>query len=221
MTQGIIIVTSPATKPFLDDLLVAIGGYSKHPIVVHMNEPDNNEYEIGGIKRGLKAKFDEFFLLPDTCMVKDTSLFDIAFEQHQGKACSISPNFLSYTGKYRRETLLTMALPHVQDKASAVDAEAKFLTEYVRKEGRNYIVLYPEFDKNYTFREHNGRQNMVLECDTLIKYKGTWDPKMIKPEPAQPVEKPEKSLLTETDTEKIHINPHFKKTRSILEDNHG
>jgi len=182
MKQGIVIVTCEATKPFMDDMAANIGNYSKYPVIIHGNSPELNEYEMGGIKRALWHGFDEFFLLHDTCKIKDFSLFDIVFEKMIGWSVSISVDFLSYLGKFKRDILEQMTLPTVLNKYDAVEAEANFLKDYCKLAGKDHRVLYPDFDKNYRFEMKHGRENMVLESETLIKYKGTWHPDMIKME---------------------------------------
>lgn len=206
MKQGIVIVTSPATRPFLMDLLDDFGNYAEYDVVIHENSPENNEYEMGGIKRMLNAGYDEFFLLHDTVrLLNGFRLFTQAFERYRGSSCSISPGFLSFLGKFRAETLNKMTLPRVFDKKSAVDAETNFLKEYLNIEGDNHIVIYPNFDQHYRFEEIHGRKNMVLESDSLIKYKGTWHPDMIKKtsEHKMPAEKSDiseqKENMEETD----------------------
>lgn len=179
MNQGIVIVSSFRTRIWLNDLLKSIGNWDKQKVVVHYNSEDNNQYEIGGIKRGLLEGFEEFLLLHDTCLIKSKSLFKVIFDDFYGSSVSISPDFLSYLGKYRRETLLKCTIPEVNSKKTAVDEETRFNREYISKEPF-YHVLYPEFDINYRFEEKHGRNNMVLESPALIKYKGTWSYDMIK-----------------------------------------
>jgi len=179
MSQGIVIVSSFKTRPWLNDLLNSIGNYTKQRVVVHYNSTEENEYEMGGIKRGLQEGFEEFFLLHDTCVIKTKQLFDVIFYRYLGSSVAISPLFLSYLGKYRRETLLKCTIPEVRTKRQAVDAETNFNKEYIEKEPF-FHVMYPEFDIKYRFEEKHGRNNMVLESEGLIKYKGTWSCDMIE-----------------------------------------
>ena len=177
MKLGIVVVTSKATERFLSDFVYQMSSMNvKYPVYYHMNSEETNEYEIGGIKRGMEL-YDEFVLLHDTCIVKTASLFNLFFH-YKNRSVSVSPNFLSYLGKFRTETLSKMELPFVRSKKDAVDAESQFLREYISHEP-NHVVLFPDFDNNYTWKTHNGRMNMVLENQYLIKYKGCWHPDMI------------------------------------------
>ena len=56
MKQGIIIVTSFKTESFLLDLLDSLLAYKQYPTYIHKNTAENNQYEMGGIKLGLKLE---------------------------------------------------------------------------------------------------------------------------------------------------------------------
>jgi hypothetical protein len=178
MKRGVVVVSSKATQMFLVDFLTQMVILNPiYQIHYHINTEHNNEYEIGGIKKGMRL-FDEFVLLHDTCVVKTNTLFDLFFG-YQGTSVSVSPNFLSYLGKFRTKTLLKLTIPNVHTKREAVDAESQFLREYISFEP-NHIVLFPGFDEHYRWQAKHGRMNMVLENDYLIKYKATWHPSMIE-----------------------------------------
>jgi hypothetical protein len=76
-----------------------------------------------------------------------------------------------------------MNLFNVKDKWSAVLQEQYFNQEYFKVS--NPVILFPPktFDKGN--KENNyemkfGRNNQILENEYLKKYKGTWNPNMIK-----------------------------------------
>ena len=184
MKQGIIIVTSFKTESFLLDLLDSLLAYKQYPTYIHKNTAENNQYEMGGIKLGLKLELDEFFLLPDSCVIKDTNLFDIVFEDLKGFSCSLGGDlyhkgFMSYIGKYRREILLQMEIPEIKTKRDAVKYEHEFNNEYMELETK-YIELFPGFwDQLERYEFKNGRNNLINENEFIKKFKGTWAMEMI------------------------------------------
>ena len=178
MNKAVLVVTSHMTSAFLKDFKNSVRRYNnKYPIIYLENTPENNQYEMLAINKGIEWELDEFVVLHDTCIIKDYKLFDMFF-YNSGRSVSISPNFLSYLGKFRLETLLNIAIPKVSTKAEAVSAEDKFLKEYISKEPK-HLVLFPDFDDNFKWMTKHGRMNMVLENKYLIKYKGCWHPSMI------------------------------------------
>ena len=105
MKQAIIIPTWEKDKAFLFDLLQSLIGYTKYPIIIHTNTPEKNEFEMGGIRLGKELEIDEFFILPHSTIIKNTELFDLAFEKYKGLTVYLGSNFMSYIGKYRLEIL--------------------------------------------------------------------------------------------------------------------
>jgi predicted O-methyltransferase YrrM len=173
---GIVVVYSENDLDFMDELMYSLDGV-EYPVEYVENTKTCNRYELGGIARGME-KFEEFFLLPSTCTIKDISLFDIVFKGYEGKSVSIGKNYLSYIGKYRTEVLKKIGVPIVRTKGGAVSAEQWWLQRYVSEESP--IILCPSFKDGEIFQEVYGRKNMILECEYMIKFKGCWDPNMIK-----------------------------------------
>lgn len=143
---------------------------------------ENGDYfETGAMRHMMNTDVDEFFLLQDSVVVKDTEIFDIAFKEHKGKSVSVAGQYCSFLGKYRRDILKNLEIPFVETKQASVDAEHFFNTTYTKAD--NPIVLdeffgWEEYDSR--FEEKFGRLNKVFENKWLIKYKGTWSPDMIK-----------------------------------------
>lgn len=181
MTQGIIITTCDKTSPFLNDLLQSLQG-CKYPIIIIKYTENDSQWETGGIYLG-STIFDEFVYLHDTVFIKDLSLFDMMFKEHQNKSVSLLKRYNSYLGKYRLEILMKSEMPVVTSKQEAIKQEYIFNNRYIELEQGNYIELFPELDgwetEHTNFKFKHGRNNVVYENDFFIKYKGTWKPDMV------------------------------------------
>lgn len=185
--RGIVITTSEHTQPFFIDLIKSIQEV-KYPIMVVGNNGycgkgvdivnDWNGFELGGILRGSQY-FDEFVYLQDTVVIKDIKLFDIVFE-HKGQSVEISKDFYSYIGKYVSKDIEKVGIPKVENKKEAVFHEISgFRPAYLRQSNPIKLDSLLPIESG-VFEEKHGRNNMVLESDYLIKYKGCWDISMIK-----------------------------------------
>lgn len=173
--RGIVITTHTSTKPFLLDLVESLSGV-KYPYIIIDNTNKQNEYEIGGIKKGM-ILFDEFVYLHDTTYIKDLNLLDMLFDQQ----ASISPKRGMYLGYYNSKILEGMDIPLVSTKRDAVNQESFFM-EYYISESSNSNYLFEEFVDGEVYEFKHGRNNKVIENNYLKKYKGTWSPNMIPKE---------------------------------------
>jgi hypothetical protein len=182
--QGIVIVTSEATKDFLDESIYSCL-QTKYPILVVSNlnySPeikydevklivnDWNGYELGGIERGME-EFDEFILLHDTVIIKDQKLFDLCFE-FDGSVGLTKDLAYSYCGKFRTEILQQMSLPRVYSYQEAVDQERPFGVKYLEIE-KKYMEIEPlgAGDHSIPLVERHGRQGIILSNNYLEKHK--------------------------------------------------
>lgn len=141
----------------------------------------DNSQTIGALHRAyLETNCDEYFLMHDTCQIKDNSLWDIVFNQYKGKSISISPGFKTLIGKYRREILDKIVFPKVKTKREGhLLGEVGFTHRYLLLDPP--ITLCPEFkdDKNKTEFKW-GRLNLKLDCKYMTKWKGNWTQEMLK-----------------------------------------
>lgn len=186
MNKGIVISTSRHTSEFLNDCLNSLAG-TKYPILVVENLcvafpnaigldisivcNDWNGFELGGIRRGME-RFDEFFYMPDTCVVKDLALIDYVFEQKE--SICLCDNFMSYIGKYRTETLKKAGVPKIHDKQMAVLMETYWCNTYLRLEPETKRIDPPIPVETDIFQEIHGEKRMVCGNESFIKYKGTY-----------------------------------------------
>lgn len=178
MKKCIAIPTHKSTKLFFDDLIKSLDG-TKYHILVHENTDENNQFEIGALRSAVSQGFDEIFLLPDTCLIKDVTIFDTCFDNLEGFSVSYAENFLSFIGKYRKIVIDEIGLPDVTDKWKAVEAESNWNKRYIFEEPF-YVTLFPDFKDNDNFVEKHGRKNMILDNRFMTKFKGCWCPSMIR-----------------------------------------
>lgn len=199
--KGIVVVTHPAGKDWLDNLLQNWQEWG-YPVNVIINEADMGEalkywdytnwnvrflpnpeggYETGALHQAMVyTQYKEIFLIHDTMEIKDPEIFKIAFEDYEGKSYALSnyPDlFGMYLGKYRREPL-EMAKPKgAKDKMESIEKETSFNQRYCK---HDEVVLceQPLIDSN-KFVKKFGRENMLLENDWVKKYKGTWNRWMV------------------------------------------
>lgn len=170
---GIVISTHMSSlRTWLPDCLESIAVYSEF-IHVHVNTPDANYFEAGGITAGWR-KFDQFWHIPDTVVVKNPAdLF-----KHAGSV-SAGPRYISCVGLLRSSTIDTIGPPDlpVDKLAAAVLVEDLWFHKYMDYDPPK--ILDQGFDDKQVFVERHGRTNMVLESDLFRKYKGTWNVSMI------------------------------------------
>lgn len=174
----IAIPTHKSTKRFFDDLIKSLDD-TKYHVLVHENTELNNEFEIGALRKAVSENFDEIFLLPDTCLIKDISIFEKMFVDFAGVSVSYGTDYLSFIGKYRKEIIDEIGLPKVATKWDAVGAENTWNRRYIFEEP-DFINLFPDFKDGNNFCYKYDRKNMILENEYMIKYKGCWCPSMIK-----------------------------------------
>jgi hypothetical protein len=138
---------------------------------------DRCEYELGKIRWVYEhTTIKQFLFLQDSCIVKDFGWIDALFSHDKSVSLSHHQYFM-YLGKYTRTDLAKVDMPVVSSKKEAVEQESQWTGRYAAAAQSD--SLWPLFDTN-VFEERHGRTNMVLENDHIIKYKGHWNPEMIK-----------------------------------------
>jgi hypothetical protein len=186
LKQGIVIVTSESTRDFLRDCLLSCH-QDKYPIMVVSNnylpdptitnlhlsyfiKNDWNGYELAGIEKGME-EFDEFILLHDTVIIKDQSMFDIAFN-FEGSIYFTQDLAYSYFAKYRTSVLKQMVIPRVYNLEEAIREERPFGLHYSELETSS-MQLEPlgAGDHSFPVVERHGRKGIILENSFLSKHK--------------------------------------------------
>lgn len=177
MNKAIVIGSTTRTKNWLENCLSSFGKYDKYPIIVVVND----DFELGKIKWIYDfTNLEEFFILHDTVEIKNTELFDLAFEYEGSFALSNQPVPMGmFLGKYRRCVLDKMSIPITKTKMEAVLQECAFNQEYAKLETKMATIFNPIVNTD-KFEEKFGRNNMILENDYIKKYKGTWTLEMVK-----------------------------------------
>lgn len=169
----IVIGTSPGREHWLADCLNSL----QKPCLILR---DSN-YELGKIKWCQEHLKNLFFFFQDSVVFKSTTWIDQALERNQSISLNNDPDLYgTYMGIYDPTILNQIDIPIPKSKAEAVELELTWTKKYVSQAGP-VPVLFPDFkDSNAQTKEYkHGRENLVLENDYLIKYKGDWGQKPI------------------------------------------
>lgn len=143
-------------------------------------------YETGAIKwTHENTCLDEFLFLPDTVFAKKHDWIYTALAAEGRGVSVIGSQYSAFIGKYRRVILDRMhTRPHqfiyARNKHEAIPEWS--VQEYAALEGSGLITLWPRsaegLDDGPKREFKNGRLNMVIENEHLVKYKGSWGPEM-------------------------------------------
>lgn len=165
----IVIGTSPDRAEWLE---ASSGSINLEHIIV-----SNWGYELNKIQWVIENTTAERFLfLQDSWVIKNANFFTL-LDQHKGSiALTQDPYFFGcFAGVYERGIIEQIGIPEINTKLEAVLAEKWWHEAYVNAAGAP-TVLFPELtDENSTQTIfHNGRENLILENEYVMKYKGTW-----------------------------------------------
>lgn len=170
MKPIIIIATSPLRDHWVSQCIQSIRDI---PYLVVCEEG----FELGKIRWVFEnTTLERFFFLQDSCVVKNSEFINLAFNYPGSVAVSNCPVKMGmYLGIYTRQTLSQISIPYVRDKEEAIRYEVTWSNQYCSIEP-DIPTLFPEFNDQNARKIENrfGRQNLVLENEYLIKYKGTW-----------------------------------------------
>lgn len=161
------IVHHSSNREMLDNLLRSIEGV-KYPVIIFYNHAGWDGYELGALTH--LSKIDDVCLLQDSVEIKDIGLFDRLAAAPGGVA--LCHNFQCYLGKYSKKVLDSISIPEVRSKTESVNQESQFYYTYSAADP-DYQTLEPVLHDNHGRKEYRfGRENLILENDYLIKYKG-------------------------------------------------
>jgi len=167
----IVIGSSPDRTEWLE---ISSGSIGREHLIV-----SNWGYELNKIRWIIQNTAAERFLfLQDSWQVKSPEFFDLLEKTSGSVAITSDPYFFGcFAGVYERTVIEKIGIPNIGTKLDAVLAERSWHEEYVRVGGVP-TVLFPELtDARATeVRVFNGRENLILENDYVVKYKGTWRP---------------------------------------------
>ncbi len=140
-----------------------------------------NGYDPGALVYAVEEHVeDDVFVLHDSCVIKDNSLFDLAFIKHAGKGVALSTHpttFGMFLGKYRYDVLKDLPKPLAQNKYHGIELEESWNRLYCQADPP--VVLFNDFNDKDIFETKHGRKNMVIENKYLKKYKGAWNRSMV------------------------------------------
>jgi hypothetical protein len=167
-----VIVVSYIGSPWLQDCLNSLKD-CKYPIIVVTNTKEHNHYESYGIHVGYKLG-KEFFLMHDSCIIKDLSFLD-KMANTPGEY-SFSSDFFMCIGKYSPKP--NVNIPELSSsKQDAVDFESNWCKNlYITTKAPAIDVTFRDTN---IFEEKHGKTRMVLENQYMKKWKNCWNPSMI------------------------------------------
>lgn len=170
--KAIVIATTKDRSDWARQCYDSLKGYKRYPVIIL----DQYEYELGKIRWIFEnTLLDEFILLQDSVVLKTTDWLDGVFDFNGSVSLAKRPFFM-YLGKYRRDALEKIDIPHVNSKQEAIEKEASWTKQY--SEHDDFKVMFNLADTNI-FNEHLGRHNMIIENEQLIKYKHIWSGDMV------------------------------------------
>jgi hypothetical protein len=153
----IVIGTTPGREAWLSDCLKSIG---RDCLVL-----SDSNHELGKIR---------FLFLHDSCVVKKPEFFDLLDGTDSISINNCPAEFGSYLGVYTRETLAKVYFPSLTTRRDAINHEISWGRAYAAA-GPWRLLFTDLTDQTATeIIVRHGRQNLVLENEFLIKYKGTW-----------------------------------------------
>ena len=164
----IVVATTPGREDWLKQCLSSID----RPVLVL----SDYTFELGKIHTIFnKTNIDRFMFLQDSVVIKDQNIFNLLDEEGSIALTNDPVPFGMYMGVYERSVLEKVHIPLPETKQDAIRYEIEWTKIYCSQASKLKIV-YPELcDRNAIKKEIVfGRENLVLENDYLIKYKGNW-----------------------------------------------
>lgn len=165
----IVIGSSPDRAEWLQ---ASSGSIGREHIVV-----SNWGFELGKIAWVMNnTTANRFLFLQDSWVVKTPKLFTLLDSIDGSIAITQDPYYFGcFAGVYERHVIEDIGVPVIESKFDAVQAERYWHESYVQCNGEP-TVLFPDLtDESSTQTIFlNGRENLILENEYLMKYKGTW-----------------------------------------------
>ena len=165
----IVIATSPGRQDWIKQCLNSI---SKPVLVL-----SDFTFELGKINWIFNnTKIDRFMFLQDSIIIKDERIFELLYEDKGSVALTNDPCMYGmYMGIYERKILEKINIPIPKSKAESIQYELTWTEAYCKAAG-NVRLAFTDLSDSRAKRKEVvfGRENLVLENDFLIKYKGNW-----------------------------------------------
>ena len=164
----IVVATTPGRENWLAQCLASI----TQPVLVL----SDFTFELGKINWIFnKTNVERFLFLQDSIVIKNEKLFELLHERASIALTNDPSVYGMYMGIYEREHLSKIDIPLPKSKREAIEFEISWTAKYCQA-AKNVRVAFPDLtDRNATKKEMVfGRENLVLENQYLIKYKGNW-----------------------------------------------
>ena len=119
--------------------------------------------------------------LQDSVVIKNQNLFDLLFKDKGSISLTNDPAMYGmYLGIYERHILEKIEIPIPKTKAESIAYELSWTDNYC-KAARNVRLAFTDLSDSRSKRKQVlfGRENLVLENDFLIKYKGNWGQQVV------------------------------------------
>jgi hypothetical protein len=170
----IVIATTPGRENWLSQCLASIS----QPVLVL----SDFSFELGKINWVFNnTKIERFMFLQDSVVVKDEKLFELLTHDKGSISLTNDPCIYGmYMGVYEREILKQIEIPIPQNKAQSIAYELSWTDTYCRV-AKNVRVAFTDLTDANSKRKQVlfDRENLVLENDFLIKYKGNWGQQVV------------------------------------------
>ena len=164
----IVVGTTPGRENWLAQCLASI----KRPVLVL----SDFTFELGKFNWIMQnTKIERFMYLADSVVVKDDRLFEMLDEKGSIAFSSDPGIYGMYLGIYERKVLEQIDIPYPKDKKEVIELELSWTQKYAQT-AKNVRVAFDNLTDAKSKRKEVlfGRNNLVLENDFLIKYKGHW-----------------------------------------------
>lgn len=165
----IIVATTPGRQNWLEQCLRSI----TFPVMVL----SDFTFELGKISWIFNnTKIQRFMFLQDSVVIKDQRIFELLHNDKGSISLTDDPCVYGmYMGVYERQVLEKIEIPVPKSKKESIEYELSWTANYCRA-ARNVRVAFTDFADSKSKRKQVlfGRENLVLENDFLIKYKGNW-----------------------------------------------
>jgi hypothetical protein len=170
----IVIATTPGREQWLQQCLASI----EQPVLVL----SDFTFELGKINWIFNnTKIERFMFLQDSVVIKNQNLFDLLLKDKGSIALTNDPCMYGmYLGVYERHILEKIEIPIPKTKTESIAYELSWTDNYC-KAARNVRLAFIDFSDSRSTRKQVlfGRENLVLENDFLIKYKGNWGQQVV------------------------------------------
>lgn len=165
----IVVATTPGRENWLKQCLESI----ERPVMVL----SDFTFELGKIKWVFdNTKIQRFMFLQDSVVIKNQKIFELLDEDKGSIALTNDPCMYGmYLGVYEKNTLEMIDIPLPKSKDESISLELSWTESYCRA-ARNVRLAFTDLTDSRAKRKEVlfGRENLVLENEFLIKYKGNW-----------------------------------------------